>query len=265
MNEKHIESLYDADKVGKWEKKKTMEHPSGVWGRKPMLKYLEEEIIEKGDTVVDLGSGSGHPSSEVAQTVGKEGHVIGVELNKNQLGLNENQTPVSKQYEDIENLNFVNGDIKNIPLDSESANKIVSFMVLHNLKSGDVKNAFIETQRILKDGGKAVFLTMHPDVFESDWELDFMKYNPEDLKKYKEAEDKEDVLLKGIVENIGGEKKEVGMYHHTREKMDEATEEAGLKIIEEQDLYIDKETAEEKYGEGSVKKAPNTPSFWIIT
>src|SRR6056297_2090671 len=171
MNERHIENLYNADKVGEWEKKKTMEHPSGIWGREPMLEYLKEEIIENGDIVADLGAGSGHPSSEVAQMVGEEGRVIGVELNKNQLGLNEDQEPLSQQYKNLENLTFVNGDIKNIPLDSESADKVVSFMVLHNLKAGDVQNTFNETQRVLKNGGRAVFLTMHPDVFESDWDL----------------------------------------------------------------------------------------------
>jgi hypothetical protein len=32
-----------------------MMHSSGIWGRQPVLKYLRERVLRKGNLVVDLG------------------------------------------------------------------------------------------------------------------------------------------------------------------------------------------------------------------
>jgi ubiquinone/menaquinone biosynthesis C-methylase UbiE len=173
MKEKTFNNLYISKTVDQWKEEKTMEHSSGIWGRTPMLEYLKKDVIKKGDTVVDLGSGAGYPSLKISEMVGDKGNVLGVELSKAQLGMEEELIPLTKKYKEVKNLNFINGNIKNIPIEDESADKIVSFMVLHNIKIDEIKEVFIETSRIMKSEGKAVFLTIHPDFLESDWDLDF--------------------------------------------------------------------------------------------
>lgn len=266
MSEKEIFSnLYTAETVDQWKEEKTMEHSSGIWGRTPMLEYLEKDIIKKGDTVVDLGSGAGYPSLKISNMVGKEGKVIGIELSKAQLGIGEGLTPLTEKYKEIKNLSFVNSDIKNIPLEDNSADEVVSFMVLHNIKIGEIKEVFAETNRVMKADGKAIFLTMHPDFLESDWDLTFTVYDKDDLKRYKEAKDKEGIEVKGIVKNAGGGEKAVGMCYHSVENMQKAIEEAGLKIVNEKSFFIDEKTAKEKFGENSVRKLPENPAFLMMT
>ncbi len=138
-------------------------------------------------------------------------------------------------------------------------------MVLHNLPLELVNGVFKETERILKTGGLGVFLTMSPKAHESDWDVDFMVYDQGDLQKLKDSKDKEGLKLNGFVKNTGGGTKQVGMFHHTEANMQKAITDSGLEIVSEQEIFVDEETAKEKFGENSVRKAPTTPMFVIIT
>ncbi len=142
----------------------------------------------------------------------------------------------------------------------------MSFMVLHNLDIASVEKVFKEVSRVLKDGGQSVFLTMHPEILDSEkWDLDFWKYDEKDIENYRNTKDKEGVAVKGWVKNISGEDKPVIMYNHTRENMEKAIKDSGLNIMKQQDIWIDEKTAIDKFGENSVKKIPTKPAFWMIT
>ncbi len=263
MNE-ILGQTYNPDSSRQWEESKTMEHASGIWGRESMLKLLQQEIIEPGDTVVDLGSGGGYPSAKMAEMVGEKGKVVGVELVASQLGLEEGQTPISQTYKDVPNLRFFRADTLKLPIQSETADVVTSFMVMHNLKMDEVKKMLRETHAILKPEGKAVFLSMHPEALNSEWDLDFMRYAPEDIATYRAADNKNDILVHGTVKNAGGGKKQVFMYTHSAEAMTKAINEAGLQLESAQELWIDKDTAIEKFGKAAVKKLPDTPTFQIM-
>jgi ubiquinone/menaquinone biosynthesis C-methylase UbiE len=260
-----VSSLYRKELHDQWAESKTMEHASGIWGREPMFSYLRDEIVHPGDTVVDLGSGAGYPSIKIAEMVGEEGRVIGVEKSRTMLGLDEGQTPLAEKYERVKNLSFINADITKLPLESGIADEAVSFMVLHNLDLPIMQETFKEVARILKTEGKAVFLTMHPQALDQPWKLDFMKYDEEAIETFRNSENKEGIPVKGIVKSSGGGEKEVMMFTHTRDNTIKAIEEAGLILIKERDLWIDEKTAKEKFGDDSVQRLPITPTFWIIT
>jgi ubiquinone/menaquinone biosynthesis C-methylase UbiE len=103
--------------------------------------------ISKGDTVVDLGSGAGNDCFVAEAECGSEGKVIGVDFTEDM---------VSKARKNAErlgktNVEFVQGDIEDIPLPESIADVVVSNCVM-NLVPDKVK-AFSETYRILKPGG----------------------------------------------------------------------------------------------------------------
>jgi ubiquinone/menaquinone biosynthesis C-methylase UbiE len=77
-----VHSLYGVETIDQWEHDKTMRHSSGIWGRKPVLDYLRDQVLQSGDVAVDLGAGAGYPSFQISQLVGAQGHVIGIELNE---------------------------------------------------------------------------------------------------------------------------------------------------------------------------------------
>src|SRR5215469_8833790 len=40
---------------------------------------------------------------------------------------------------------------------------------------------------------------------------------------------------------------------------------AGLALIDERDLWIDRETAAQTFGTGSIRCMPNTPIYWMLS
>ncbi|MFQ5682908.1 MAG: methyltransferase domain-containing protein [Candidatus Binatia bacterium] len=169
-----------------------------------VLKVIPNEIIEKdygcgnpsqyvkeGETVLDLGSGSGKACYIMAQIVGQTGKVIGVDFHEDMLSL-------ARKYQDsigtklgYHNVEFRRGRIQNLranldlvdqyltchpvcstsdlfrlgefeekisreqPLiPDESVDVIVSNCVLNLIRSEDKKGLFSEMYRVLKKGGR---------------------------------------------------------------------------------------------------------------
>lgn len=104
--------------------------------------------IQKGETVVDLGSGAGFDAFLVSPLVGESGNVIGVDLSDEMLELaRENAT--KGNYKNVE---FVKGDIERLPLNDQVADQIISNCVINlSLNKGEV---YKEAYRVLKEGGK---------------------------------------------------------------------------------------------------------------
>ena len=63
--------------------------------------------IQKGDTVLDLGSGSGKNAFICAQIVGKSGSVIGIDRNLQMLELATSALPVVAKHLGFSNVSFL--------------------------------------------------------------------------------------------------------------------------------------------------------------
>jgi len=104
--------------------------------------------IKQGETVVDLGSGAGFDAFIVAPIVGESGKVIGVDLSDEMLKL-ANKNAKKGSYSNVE---FVKGDIEELPLATNMADHIISNCVINlSLNKGAV---YSEAYRVLKPGGK---------------------------------------------------------------------------------------------------------------
>lgn len=104
--------------------------------------------LAEGDVVLDLGSGAGLDVFLSARRVGRSGKVIGLDMTDEMLRLAEkNRTELG-----AENVEFVKGDIENIPLDEDSVDVIISNCVI-NL-SVDKGEVFREAHRVLRPGGR---------------------------------------------------------------------------------------------------------------
>jgi SAM-dependent methyltransferase len=103
--------------------------------------------IEKGDIVVDLGSGAGNDAFIARHETGETGKVIGIDFTPSMIELAEKNNKI-RGYNNVE---FILGDIENIPLDKNSVDVVVSNCVL-NL-APDKRQVFREIFRILKPGG----------------------------------------------------------------------------------------------------------------
>lgn len=170
------------------------------------LKILPQEIIEKdygcgdpsrhvreGETVLDLGSGTGKICYILSQKVGAEGNVIGVDLNDDMLALARKYLDHMGDALGYRNVRFVKAKIQDLSLDLDlvqewldahpiatvgnhgafeeecarlrrehpliqdsSVDVVVSNCVLNLVRPQDKTKLFSEIHRVIKRGGRAV-------------------------------------------------------------------------------------------------------------
>jgi arsenite methyltransferase len=104
--------------------------------------------LHEGETVLDLGSGGGIDVLLSARRVGPTGKAYGLDMTDEMLELaRENARKAGAQ-----NVQFLKGEIEQIPLPDNSVDVIISNCVI-NL-SGDKRRVLAEAFRVLKPGGR---------------------------------------------------------------------------------------------------------------
>ncbi len=104
--------------------------------------------LKPGETVLDLGSGGGIDVLLSAKRVGPTGKAYGLDMTDEMLALaNQN-----KRKAGAENVEFLKGEIENIPLPDHSVDVVISNCVI-NL-SANKDRVLQEAFRVLKPGGR---------------------------------------------------------------------------------------------------------------
>jgi arsenite methyltransferase len=126
--------------------------------------------LKAGEVVLDLGSGGGIDVLLSARRVGPTGKAYGLDMTDEMLALaRENQRKAG-----VSNVEFLKGDIENIPLPDASVDVIISNCVI-NL-AADKGQVLREAWRVLKPGGRfavsdVVVKPGMPDIVRRSMEL----------------------------------------------------------------------------------------------
>src|SRR5437870_6216957 len=177
------------------------------------LKMIPQEVIErdygcgnpspylcKGETVLDLGSGTGKICFIAAQIVGPRGKVIGIDMTDEMLEVARRNAPIVAEHIGYGNVEFRKGRIQDLALDlelldrelkrnpitdaasflaadelaeelrvkqplvaSDSTDVVVSNCVLNLVEPKSKRRLFEEIFRVLKKGGRAVICDIVSD------------------------------------------------------------------------------------------------------
>jgi arsenite methyltransferase len=104
--------------------------------------------LKPGETVLDLGSGGGIDVLLSARRVGPTGKAYGLDMTDDMLAL----ARANQRKSGVTNVEFLRGEIENIPLPADSVDVIISNCVI-NL-SADKDCVLREAFRVLKPGGR---------------------------------------------------------------------------------------------------------------
>ena len=185
--------------------------------------YFDLAAIKPGDTVVDLGSGSGMDSFLAARQTGEAGHVLGIDMTEAQLAKSRRLATEHR----FANVEFVEAHIEQLPLDNGSADVVISNGVI-NL-SPDKTKVFAEAARVLRPGGRLaiadiVTATQLPEGVTCDaalWAACIGGAMQRD--DYREAIETAGFDIDDLKEN--------DQYHFVSERADNATQKYGVKSV----------------------------------
>jgi len=141
-----------------------------------LLEVIPKEVIERdygcgnpthwvreGDTVLDLGSGSGKNAFICAQIAGRSGRVIGIDRNHDMLALARGAAPLVAAKLGFANVSFVEGAIEDLgPISGggsalvadESVDLVLSNCVLNLVNPAARSHLLKEIRRVFRPGGR---------------------------------------------------------------------------------------------------------------
>ena len=139
--------------------------------------FIQDELnplLQHGDAILDLGCGTGELSAYVAELVGQQGKVLGVDPDIDRIKV------AQESHKGVKNLSFVEGSTSNFPnMGSKSYNIVFSNFVLHWVQNKD--EAFRNMFSSLKPDGKIVIC--YEDHFTPLLDRIFRELNPENFER----------------------------------------------------------------------------------
>jgi arsenite methyltransferase len=109
---------------------------------------------QPGERILDAGCGPGFYTRELLDQVGPDGSLVGVDRSPQMLAV------ARSRCEGQSNVTFKEGDVTELPVESEGFDRAVSVQVLEYVE--DLGAALAEMHRVLRPGGRAV-------VWDVDW------------------------------------------------------------------------------------------------
>lgn len=107
--------------------------------------------VERGELVVDVGSGAGFDTFLAAQAVAPAGEVVGVDMTAEML---ERARSTADEMS-IPNVEFREGLVEDLPIDDDWADTVIANGVINLV--ADKRQAFTELWRVLRAGGTLQF------------------------------------------------------------------------------------------------------------
>jgi ubiquinone/menaquinone biosynthesis C-methylase UbiE len=163
-------------------------------GRKRAISFIG---IRPGMSIVDLGCGSGTSTLQIAQAVGPQGRVVGVELDENLYSdavVRYEELPVARRKEMAE-VEFAMGDARDGALEKAGGDFDIAttFLFWHYISEADYCKVIMNIQNVLRDDGcLAGMEPMHlreGDIVHGEWTgmviPEFTHYP--DLSRFKKA------------------------------------------------------------------------------
>ncbi|MDP3984194.1 MAG: methyltransferase domain-containing protein [Acidimicrobiia bacterium] len=110
---------------------------------------------QPGDRVLDVGCGPGFYCLELAEEVGSEGQVVGIDAAASMLEL------ARRRCQEYPNVSFKPGDALSLPVEDQAFDRALSVQVLEYVEPATA--ALTEMYRTLRPGGRVV-------IWDIDWE-----------------------------------------------------------------------------------------------
>ena len=128
--------------------------PDVVAQREAVLRALE---LRPGERVLDVGSGPGFLTADMAVAVGDSGRACGIDISEGMVSISR------RRCSNLANVDFRVGTATRLSFPDAGFDAAVSTQVYEYLSDSDVTTALSELHRVLRPGGRAVVLDTDGD------------------------------------------------------------------------------------------------------
>ncbi len=120
-------------------------------------KGLQQLAARPGERILEVGFGTGHCLVELAQAVGPEGKVFGVDLSGEMVRL---ASELVEREGVADRVELTNGDGAHLPYEDNSLDGVFTSFTLELFDTPEIPRVLSEWKRVLKPGGRLAVVAM---------------------------------------------------------------------------------------------------------
>jgi demethylmenaquinone methyltransferase/2-methoxy-6-polyprenyl-1,4-benzoquinol methylase len=137
---------------------------AGVFEKKYRNMALERLNIKRGETVLEIGFGTGHCLKQIAKSVGKTGKVYGVDISSGMLEVTRKRLEKAGLMDRVE---LYCGDTVKMPYDEHKFDAVFMSFTLELFDTPEIPKILSEIKRVLKPKGRLGVVSMSKEDGES--------------------------------------------------------------------------------------------------
>lgn len=132
--------------------------------RKHAKKALERLLISQGETILEIGFGTGHCLKRIAELVGQEGKVHGIDISSGMMEITKRRLDRAKLVDRVE---LHCGNAVSLPFDNSTFDAVFMSFTLELFDTTEIPEVLKQIKRVLKPEGKLGIISMSKENGES--------------------------------------------------------------------------------------------------
>ncbi len=130
---------------------------AGIFEKKYRDMALNQLCVDKGEIVLEVGFGTGHCLKQMAESVGKNGKVYGIDISSGMLEVSKRRLEESGLLERVE---LSCGDAVKMPYEDNTFDAVFMSFALELFDTPEIPKVLGEIRRVLKPDGRLGVISM---------------------------------------------------------------------------------------------------------